>query len=200
LRADEPDYKFELFSQIGGSLFSGNSTTTMIPVLDTGSGMLVFGDIQRSSRLPNTVRALAGFRYYFSAADALEISYAFSPTDVKEQDRLLENDGLRIITLGPFVESNAHHVSFNYVRYLVGSGRWRTFVTGGLGVAHFSRTFKPTKFSGNFGGGLDLSLRSNVSLRFEYRDFVVGQPRVFPTSPDGITHNHGPSAGIVWKF
>lgn len=200
--AQTPERRFELFSEFGGSFFSQNSTNTRIPVLDTSSGQFVFADIRRTSDLATTGRFFAGFRYYFSRMDAFEASYSYSPTDVNEKDMLLEDSNLVIVTVGLSVKSAAHYVSFNYVRYLAVGGRVRPFITGGLGVAHFPHSFQPTKLAGNFGGGLDLSVHERVLLRFEYRDFLVRQPRVFapPSSPEGLTHNHGPFAGIVLRF
>ena len=196
--AQEPESRFELFGQFGGAFFTEKSAPGEVFVLDPVF-VVVTIPTRKTTSLTKTGRLFVGVRYYFTAQDAVEVSYSYSPNDIRQEEVSVSP----LQTFPPFVDEldgYVHLVSFNYVRYLVRNGSWRPFVTGGLGFARFEGFPFPTKFTANFGGGVDFVVHENLSLRFEYRDFLMGQPMRFRNSPQGLAQNHGPSAGLVFKF
>ena len=191
--AQEPESRFELFGQFGGSFFTEKSARGGAFVLDP---VFVFVGIptRKTTSLTKTGRLFVGVRYYFTAQDAVEVSYSYSPSDLRERQDLINQ------TFGSNIR--ASFVSLNYVRYLMRHDRWQLFVTGGLGFVHLDGFASPDndKFTTNFGGGMDIVLNRVLTFRFEYRDFLMDRPTILFASPGGVVHNHVPSAGVVFKF
>ncbi|MGH9862051.1 MAG: outer membrane beta-barrel protein [Candidatus Acidiferrales bacterium] len=205
LCAQEPETRGEIFLQLGPSLFSDTSAQIQIPFFDITTGTIVFFPARRTDSLATGTRLFVGLRYYFTKDDALEAGYSVAETDYTERDVVFTPSGTAELVVT--VPVTAVFVSFNYVRYLKRGARYQPFGTVGLGFAHFSGFPSPTKFSGNFGAGLDIALRSHVALRAEYRLFLAPRPKLGrmdllggPGSLDGVMLNHAPSVGLVLKF
>lgn len=201
----EPEGRFELFAEVGGSFYDDKSASVEIPVFDIPSGSVVLFPARRTSSLISTGRFFAGMRYYFTQNQAFEASYSYSPSDFSETDLVMGPLGTSEFAL--VAQIRASFASFNYVRYVRSEGRWRPFLTGGLGFVHFDGLPSATKFSGNFGGGTDIALNRNIALRAEYRLFLMPRPKLPPLnvlggpgSLGGILQNHVPSFGIVLRF
>ena len=192
--AQEPESRFELFGQFGGSFLTSKSGTGVTPVFDPSTGSLSLEPTSQKSSFVKTGRLFTGLRYYFTAQDAVEVSYSYSPSDLRERQDLINQ------TFGSNIR--ASFVSLNYVRYLMRHDRWQLFVTGGLGFVHLDGFASPDndKFTTNFGGGMDIVLNRVLTFRFEYRDFLMDRPTILFASPGGVVHNHVPSAGVVFKF
>ena len=203
--AQEPESRFELFAEIGGSFYTDKSELVQIPFLDITTGLVVFFPSRRTSSHTTTGRLFTGIRYYFTRNNAVEASYSYSPSDLSETDLVMGSRGdSEFVLVG---QVRASFASFNYVRYVKPNGRWRSFVTGGLGFAHFNGLTSPTKFSGSVGAGTDIDLHRWFALRAEYRLFLMARPKLSPDfvlggpgSPGGVLYNHVPSVGLVFKF
>ncbi len=203
--AQEPESRFEIFGQFGGSFYTDKSELVQIPFLDITTGLVVFFPTRRTSSHTTTGRLFTGIRYYFTRNNAVEASYSYSPSDLSETDLVMGSLGVSEFVLVGQVR--ASFASFNYVRYVKPNGRWRSFVTGGLGFAHFNGLTSPTKFSGSVGAGTDIDLHRRFALRAEYRLFLMARPKLSPVfvlggpgSPGGVLYNHVPSVGLVFKF
>lgn len=187
--------RVELFIEGGASWFSGRpSSTTTIDILP-----IDLITIRAETAFATTGRIIVGGRYYFTRDNAVESSYAFTPSRFQGRESFSS-------TLFPTVESFAsravdvHTFAFNYVRYLARRERLQPFVTGGLGFQVFSASGVGTEFAGNFGGGVDVRLHPRVSVRTELRDFISERPPFTTFDERRITHNVVPSLGLAFRI
>ena len=197
--AQERLRRFEVFAEFAGSFFSEKRGTGVGFVQDPSTSVISPVPTLEKSSLRRTGRLFAGFRFYPTDRDGIEISYSYSPSDIFQR-RL--TTGPSFITPAVVIqEVRASFVSFNYVRYLLSEGRWRPYITGGLGFVHLGNLQSPNQFTANFGGGTDIVLTPTIALRVEYRDFLLEHPQIARTfSPTGLSHNQVPSAGLVFRF
>lgn len=77
------------------------------------------------------------------------------------------------------------------------------FLSGGLGLAHFSGSGSDTTWAFQFGGGLDVKTPlPHLAIRVEAQDFITGKPSIGELS--NITSGHlqqvFAGAGVVIKF
>lgn len=62
--------------------------------------------------------------------------------------------------------------AFNYVPYPGDAGRLKPFASGRLESPRFVGEFAAqNRFTGNFGGGVDIGLKQRRRIRPEFRDF-----------------------------
>jgi opacity protein-like surface antigen len=150
-----------------------------------------------------------GARLRFTRHDALDLSYSVSFNHLS-----LHASATNPTTGKPLVESGTsfdrlYLASINYARYFLVSRRVQPYATAGLGTSHFSGSLGATavdegliggsdryQFAWNFGGGTDVILRHHLVLRFDVRDYHVGQPLPIRGTVQDIT----PSAGVVYRF
>jgi hypothetical protein len=86
---------------------------------------------------------------------------------------------------------------------LAPSARISPFVSGGLGLAHYSGGGSATAWAFQLGGGVDFKTPlPHLGIRAEARDFITGRPSIFPLT--NITSGHlqqvYAGAGVVIKF
>lgn len=77
------------------------------------------------------------------------------------------------------------------------------FLSGGLGLAHFSGSGSDTTWAFQFGGGLDIKTPlPHLAIRVEAHDFITGKPSIAAVS--NITSGHlqqvYAGGGVVIKF
>lgn len=198
--AQEFSHRLEIFGEVGGSFFSGKTQPQIRVFLDE-QGRLTFANTVASNSLTDSARFFAGLRFRFTQQEAIEVSYSVGPNNIfVREDPVLP--GPSFLTVAGELDSSAHFISLNYVRYVRSRGVWRPFFTGGVGAAIFPNTVNPSKFAGNFGGGVDVPLQNRLSLRVEYRVYVFEQPVHVRTegAARGIAYHHGPSLGLAFRF
>ncbi|MGH9862050.1 MAG: hypothetical protein ACRD35_01355 [Candidatus Acidiferrales bacterium] len=138
-----------------------------------------------------------GGRVYVGRRHAIEASYSYGGTEFRR--RAAFPTALSFL----FVPVQTHNVAFNYVLRTSQKGRFRTFVTGGLGftVYDLGFGFERVHIAGNLGGGFDLRLCGPLSGRVELRDFVTRRLQLGrDLDPGGIVHNVTPTAGLAVRF
>lgn len=196
--AQEFSHRLEIFGEVGGSFFSGKTQPQIRVFLDE-QDRLTFANTVASNSLTDSARFFAGLRFRLTDREAIEMSYSVGPNNifVREEPVL---PGPQFLIFSGEVDSSAHFVSLNYVRYLRTNGSWQPFFTGGVGAGVFTETINPAKFVVNLGAGFDVPLRNRLALRFEYRVFVFEQPITGEDSPRGVAYHHGPSLGLAFRF
>ncbi len=192
--AQEAPARFELFVQAGASTLTDEARSFSDPFNPVS--------VRYKSSFGATARLFAGLRYYFTPDNAFEVSYSYSPNRLQSTfvyTPLAPSPSLTSTQVDFVSESmGVNIVAFNCVKYLPAQRVWKPFVTGGLGFAVFDYAVQETKFAGNFGGGMEVPLNGWLSLRAEFRDFVIQRPRF--TSFTSVAHNLAPSVGLVLKF
>lgn len=194
--AQDLTHRLGVFAE-GGASFSNKQTlqTTVF----AGSPPQVLTETDNRALL-TTGRLFAGIRLWLDDHEAIEASYSYSPSDVTARDSCSPNCGIASST-SPL---RAHFIAGNYVRRLFPRGRFRPFLTAGLGGIFFHelffQEFNGAEFAANFGGGFDYQFAPHWAVRAEYRDWIFQLPRQDYFTPGGLTHNQVPSLGLVFRF
>lgn len=193
--------QLEVFIEGGGSvLTSGGAGPYGQLIVISPTGPAQYYNTVSNNQFSQAGRLLAGFRVFFSKNNALELSYAQSPNR-----RVLEQSvpALSVRILIPEeVSMVVADRAANYVRYLPGWGNVKPFVTAGTGFTDFFGLPSDTSFEGgryfgwNAGAGIDFPLWNRLVARFEFRDYMAGQP----APATGTVHNFAPTAGLAYRF
>ncbi len=207
----------EVFLEGGGSFMRGNTWYETIPVqicipTETMSCPAVsepYTTANMSSSFSTAASAGAGARLRFTRHDAIDASYLFSFNHL-----FLRAKATNPTTGQPIAESGSSFtrlqlVSFNYVHYFFIRSRIQPYLTAGMGESHFKGPLSATapseglieggdrfQFTWNAGAGADILLRHHLVLRFDVRDYMVGQPLPIRGSALSIM----PVAGVVYRF
>lgn len=186
--------RFELAAETGISLLtsaSGPSQSVTVPLPD---GQVQNVVLTTRSSFSKAGRVVAGVRFRVTPKNALEFIWSYSPNRYE----LSGTVNPPVATVIPDqVTQSLHQGALSYVRYLPNSGRIQPFITGGIGLSRFvGIDASVSRFSGNFGAGLDVPIRKRIALRLQFRDFVSGQP----CPVGGVTHNVAPTVGLVFKL
>lgn len=194
--AQDKPRRFEIFLQGGVSFFNEKTGPSQEAIFDpvTNSVQIVPTTVQTSLR--QTARLFVGIRFFFTPYDAMEGSFSYSPSDLF---RLRLDQNPNFVTPAFAVRDQVLDIySYNYVRYFRKEGRWRPFVTGGIGLSYFLNSpATGHSVAWNFGGGTDVMVSKRIAFRIEYRDFIVEVPDFESV---GRFHNQVPSAGLVFRF
>lgn len=201
----------------GGSFMRGNTWTETIPVsICTPSTTVVcpavsgpYTTANMSSSFSNSASAGVTARIRFTRHDAIDGTYLLTLNHLSLNARATNPT-----TGAPIVESGTSFtrlqlVSINYARYFMVRRRLQPFATAGMGTSRFKGPLSATapaedlisggdrvQLTYNFGGGADFLLRHHLILRFEVRDYMIGQPLPIRGNAQGIM----PTAGLVYRF
>ena len=186
--------RFELAAETGLSFLTSASGPSQSVTVPLSNGQVQNAVLTTRSSFSKAGRVLAGVRFRMTEKNALEFTWSHSPNRYELAGTL----NPPVATVVPDqVTQSLQQGALNYVRYVPGSGRIQPFVTGGIGFSRFVGVDgNVSRFSGNFGAGLDVPIRRHIALRIQFRDFVSGQP----CPVGGVTHNLAPTAGLVFKL
>jgi opacity protein-like surface antigen len=180
------------FPQVGIFIEGGLSVVAGAPAGQPSGASPATASVIGSS-FSNAGRVMAGFRVWFSYNNAIELSWSQSPNGYRLRPAT-QPQPLMGTPVG--LTQSLHNIPANYVRGLPGTRLLRPFVTAGLGFARYAGVFQDIdRFTWNVGGGADIPLRKPVSLRVEFRDFVIGQPQL-----GGVVHDLAPTLGFAYRF
>ncbi len=186
--------RLELVAETGLSFLTSGSAPSQSVTVPLPNGQAQNAVLTTRSSFSKTGRVLAGVRFRMTEKNALEFSWSYSPN--RYELRGTVNPPVATLVPGQ-VTQWLNQGALSYVRYLPSPGRVQPFITVGIGLSWFAGIDTDvTRFSGNFGAGLDVPLHKRIALRFEFRDFVSAQP----CPVRGVTHNLAPTAGLVFKF
>lgn len=185
--------RFEFFVEGGTSFLTDGSIRQVLTVQDQ-NGQVVNVPSFTANSFSTAGRVFAGVRYLMTRNNALELSFSYSPNRYE----LSGGTNPPVVTFNRDQRTQwLNVVPLNFVRYLRVPAGARPFVTGGVGTLRFAGIFRDIdKFSWNFGLGIDFPVHERIALRFEFRDFMAGQPELV----GGVTHNLAPTAGLVFRF
>ncbi len=167
---------FELF--LGGSYQAAKATSANSVGIST-------------TNVPGAQLAL---RYHVTDFNAIEFRYALAqPTQ----------------TYGNLsIKSRASEFTFDYAWTYPSEGPIRPFLLGGLGVLHYlpigssnpPGTAGQSRFTLVYGGGLDLALSKQWSIRVAYRGLIYRVPDFSLIGIHKWNHMPEPALGIVFHF
>jgi hypothetical protein len=200
--------RWELFVAGGASAVVPDESVESILMVGLGNQTVVSDQIIKTHVHPSG-RLLAGLRLWLTEHDGLEASYSYAPSNLTATDTITQtiSSGTATFLFSSPASARAHFYSFNYVRRFRSRGRWRPYLTAGIGGIHWEaatggqfHSGLDNGFTGNFGAGVDWTFSPHWALQAEYRDYLVGHLRFTLLEPGGLSHAQSPTVGLVFRF
>ncbi len=143
----------------------------------------------------NVVSGQFGIRYHINDYNAIELRYTFA------QPRQTYGSNL-------FVQARANEYTAAYVWTYPASGFIRPFVLGGLGFTDYTPMASQSvpgsvperKWLLEYGGGLDLAVAKQWSIRLEYRGLFYRIPDFGLIGIAQLNHMAEPDIALVYHF